>query len=764
MFSPDLYSRTRDEHKNSTDLMSTHYGIGHGDLSRRVFNVGGDLYASHVAPPERKPVYSPMSPEYEIMRGNLIDPAFGMMPENLYSKLEQFAKTPGSVKMLLKLQLDYTQTIGGGSDVREQFEANVKTDLAAASNLAPGCFRIKSVSPGMKMASVIVDMEVLLDPCVSIPMSTAVNILARQANDSQSILRRGKVTHAVSAVHAVDLDGNTLVKLILPYRTMAPQLLVEASPSKAKGLVSAEVGVANEERRDFSLLGGGGGHVARATRAAPPEAETIDDYVNIPDTTIPKSETNVDAFEESGYDDMVQIQRQSRRVQRSAAPPPAPAPVDSAVAPAPLPLPETYGDIGDVVQIRLDSKHAQRAAAPLPFSVVSNAANSDLFEKELPLGPHGKAGVENEHLQNSMDDTQFNWNSKDDAWAGAKVSHGDIAKEMNSPSGPLLTELPTPILAPVALNLEFEPEYLTDFHINDVASMLQMQLASAVSLPASMFKVSKMDTNSVDVSIHANSSGEGPDPYAVAVRLDLQSREENSALRQGAISGYIRRVTILKDPLAVMNTALAVNATSSSQQQIGMAPILQKTAVILPKNDGLLKVGTKDAEDSSTSAKNSMLEYFSESVKYPEPSADATALFSSSAAFLHYSQLSPSAVRGIPSKTDDLKTSEAPFPSKFPAGYRLDPTKIDRLTLEDRGQARPMKDSVETHDLSSKLNSTESDVQHIYRIEDREYVGREYRAGPRLPPASGRVTLEVQLSVCPSVRLSVCPSSIHTLH
>ena len=172
-----------------------------------------------------------------------------------------------SVKLTLKLDLDYVQTVGGGSDKREAFETGVTNDLAAASTLPTDCFRIKSVSPG----SVLVGLQVVPDPSGNGPdPANVVKELAEQAKDIKSVLLAGKFTRATKAVHAQDVNGKVLVSFVeTGVLSRPPQLLVAATPSPAKGVVSAEVGVADDgELSDFMPLGGGGGHVARSTRAA----------------------------------------------------------------------------------------------------------------------------------------------------------------------------------------------------------------------------------------------------------------------------------------------------------------------------------------------------------------------------------------------------------------------------------------------------------------------------------------------------------------
>lgn len=44
---------------------------------------------------------------------------------------------------------------------------------------------------------------------------------------------------------------------------------------------------------------------------------------------------------------------------------------------------------------------------------------------------------------------------------------------------------------------------------------------------------------------------------------------------------------------------------------------------------------------------------------------------------------------------------------------------------------------------SAKVLIPTSPDRNIYKLSDREYIGREYRGGLRLPRASGRLTLEV---------------------
>lgn len=109
--------------------------------------------------------------------------------------------------------------------------------------------------------------------------------------------------------------------------------------------------------------------------------------------------------------------------------------------------------------------------------------------------------------------------------------------------------------------------------------------------------------------------------------------------------------------------------------------------------------------------------------------------------------IGPSMSRPLPRPASDDKQNV--FGAMSPESYQHSPHYAPPLTLENRGVDRPppvsSPNSVQSGPASassltppSKSPSTTS----TYRIDDREYVGREYRAGPRLPPASGRVTLE----------------------
>jgi len=83
--------------------------------------------------------------------------------------------------------------------------------------------------------------------------------------------------------------------------------------------------------------------------------------------------------------------------------------------------------------------------------------------------------------------------------------------------------------------------------------------------------------------------------------------------------------------------------------------------------------------------------------------------------------------------------------------HQRSPKYSDRLTLEDRSVDRPSlvssPNSVGRGPASASplaLPPKSPSADSVYRIADRPdtHVGREYRAGPRLPPASGRITLE----------------------
>jgi hypothetical protein len=83
-----------------------------------------------------------------------------------------------------------------------------------------------------------------------------------------------------------------------------------------------------------------------------------------------------------------------------------------------------------------------------------------------------------------------------------------------------------------------------------------------------------------------------------------------------------------------------------------------------------------------------------------------------------------------------------------PESKNLSPKYAQSLTLEDRGILRPAPASSSSSrsapTTASLLGSpSKSPGGSVYTFADREYVGREYRGGPRLPAASGRLTLEV---------------------
>ena len=70
-------------------------------------------------------------------------------------------------------------------------------------------------------------------------------------------------------------------------------------------------------------------------------------------------------------------------------------------------------------------------------------------------------------------------------------------------------------------------------------------LANATQLAATSFNVTKVSPGSVivDAEILPSTSGRGPDPQGVALNLEAQSQDPNSALRSGILTRYLTALT-----------------------------------------------------------------------------------------------------------------------------------------------------------------------------------------------------------------------------
>jgi len=381
--------------------------------SRQVMQVHGDSYITKAAP-TLLPSPNRQSPEKE---GSVA------------------ASRSAVVKLTLRLGLDYGQTVGGGPDRREQFEADLRADLGNASGLSPGCFRIKAVGVG----SVVVGLEVEADPAEkggdSPDVATAVMSLASQAKDPQSVLRAGRITRSLLALHAQDVRGKKLASLVLPSHAAAPpQLLVDASPSKTKGIVSADLGIADDaEMSDFTPLGGGGGHVARAVRAAPPAQEGEADDDGDAGTELrrthrrtqrsaapPAQEGEADDDGDAG----TELRRTHRRTQRSAAPP---APRSTREQDASLRRTSPRAAVPQPAPAPVESRKASEM--PSPYVRGANGAAADFFVDDLPPDTHRRYEVAaQESLISSLRELQGMRDSKatDDVQDSASEQQVDV--------------------------------------------------------------------------------------------------------------------------------------------------------------------------------------------------------------------------------------------------------------------------------------------------------------------------------------------------
>lgn len=110
---------------------------------------------------------------------------------------------------------------------------------------------------------------------------------------------------------------------------------------------------------------------------------------------------------------------------------------------------------------------------------------------------------------------------------------------------------------------------------------------------------------------------------------------------------------------------------------------------------------------------------------------------------------SPSISQTPPGSANRAMVTNPQEKALSPQAPNLSPKYAQSLTLEDRGVERPSNSSLTARSVpelaSAKVVTRTSPDRNIYTLSDREYIGREYRGGPRLPPASGRLTLEVSI-------------------
>ena len=102
------------------------------------------------------------------------------------------------VHLKMALSMDFSEAGAEGSVERETFTRTVIEDLASASGMPPSSFCIKGLSAG----SVVIEMEILQDSSGVLPADVA-SKLERQAADSSSALRSGKLTSKVKGMQVL---------------------------------------------------------------------------------------------------------------------------------------------------------------------------------------------------------------------------------------------------------------------------------------------------------------------------------------------------------------------------------------------------------------------------------------------------------------------------------------------------------------------------------------------------------------------------------
>jgi len=117
---------------------------------------------------------------------------------------------PG-LPIVLKLGMDFKAAGEENSAQRAKFEQDLRADLASAAAVHVDMFTIKSLSPG----SIVVNAEIVANPAGTGPDPlTVATMLAAQADDPSSLLRKGKLTGALQgvAVPLLQLDEHAELK------------------------------------------------------------------------------------------------------------------------------------------------------------------------------------------------------------------------------------------------------------------------------------------------------------------------------------------------------------------------------------------------------------------------------------------------------------------------------------------------------------------------------------------------------------------------